>query len=229
MENIEQFIRMLTYEKELLRRSIDELENGQVQREIQKKNIVIKKIRGRLYYYEQWHSEGKLHSRSLGVVKPGRIAEIESRYLNERLMEEKLEEKKLLLANIESALEQAEKKRPQKKLVDRYTFEVYWKDEITARVYVHEREAIVSRFVEHPVKQLFAADRMTRNQLNRILELRCWERGRADIQELLNRIGLSEYNPQQIVRRTHGVSYNDYIWFRFPGERLTSRDVLVRA
>ena len=50
-----------------------------------------------------------------------------------------------------------------------------------------------------------------------------------DIQELLNRIGLSEYNPQQIVRRTHGVSYNDYIWFRFPGERLTSRDVLVRT
>ena len=69
---------------------------------------------------------------------------------------------------------------------------------------------------------------MTRYQLNRILELRCWERDRADINELLENIGLQEYNPQEIVRKTHGVSFNDYIWIRFPGEKLTSKDVLVR-
>ena len=39
---------------------------------------------------------------------------------------------------------------------------------------------------------------------------------------------LSEYNPYEIVKHTHGVSYNDFIWFRFPGEKLTSKDVLVR-
>ena len=31
-----------------------------------------------------------------------------------------------------------------------------------------------------------------------------------------------------IVRKTHGVSYNDYLWFRFPGENLRAEDVLVR-
>ena len=51
---------------------------------------------------------------------------------------------------------------------------------------------------------------------------------RADIGEKLTNLGLKEYNPYEIVKRTHGVSYNDFIWFRFPGEKLTSKDVLVR-
>jgi len=69
---------------------------------------------------------------------------------------------------------------------------------------------------------------MTRFQLGKIMEMRCWEKGRPDINEILNHLGLSEYNPYEIVRKTHGVSYNDFIWFRFPGEKLTSKDVLVR-
>lgn len=69
---------------------------------------------------------------------------------------------------------------------------------------------------------------MTRYQLNKILELRCWDRGRADINEILAHLGLKDYNPYEIVKKTHGVSWNDYIWFRFPGENLTSKDVLVR-
>ncbi len=69
---------------------------------------------------------------------------------------------------------------------------------------------------------------MTRYQLNRILELRCFEKGRADIPQILDRLGLNEYNPQELIRKTHGVSHNDYIWFRFPGEKLTAKDVLVR-
>ncbi len=68
----------------------------------------------------------------------------------------------------------------------------------------------------------------TRYQLGRILELRCWDKQRSDITEILAHLGLKEYNPYEIVRKTHGVSYNDYIWFRFPGEKRTSKDVLVR-
>lgn len=109
-----------------------------------------------------------------------------------------------------------------------YSFEVLWKDEITARVTVEGAQVKVTRYIKHPLKQLFASDRMTRYQLNRILELRCWERGRPDIQEILHHRGLKEYNPHEIVKKTHGVSWNDYIWFRFPGENLTSKDVLVR-
>lgn len=109
-----------------------------------------------------------------------------------------------------------------------YSFEVLWKDEVTASVYVKGHRAEISRYVIHPVKQLFAAPVMSRNQVNKVLELRCFDRGRPDIMEILAHLGLKEYNPYEIVKRTHGVSYNDYIWFRFPGEKLTSKDVLVR-
>lgn len=116
----------------------------------------------------------------------------------------------------------------QEKIVEDYSFEVFWKDEITAKVTVEGPEVKVQRYIKHPLKQLFAKDVMTRYQLNQILELRCWDRERPDIQELLEYRGLKEYNPYEIVKKTHGVSWNDYIWFRFPGENLTSKDVLVR-
>ena len=116
----------------------------------------------------------------------------------------------------------------ERSLLSDFTFEVYWKDEITARVYVKGADVVVARYTDHPVRQLFAKARMTRLQLNRIFRSRCWEEGRPDNRELLNAIGLEHYDPQKIVQRTHGVSYNDFIWFRFPGEKLTSQDVLVR-
>ena len=86
----------------------------------------------------------------------------------------------------------------------------------------------MSRFTDNLGKQLFAQKKMTRFQLGKIFEMRCWEKGRPDIMGILKNIGLSEYNPYEIVKHTHGVSYNDFIWFRFPGEKLTSKDVLVR-
>lgn len=119
--------------------------------------------------------------------------------------------------------------KDKKDILNSYSFDVFWKDEHTAHVEVKPSEVLITRYVKHPVKQIFAADKMTRYQLNKILELRCWDRNRADINDILHHLGLSEYNPQQIVRKTHGVSYNDFIWFRFPGETITSKDVLVRS
>lgn len=114
------------------------------------------------------------------------------------------------------------------KIIEDYSFEVFWKDILTASVSVEGSRVKVVRYVEHPLRQLFASENMTRYQLNKILELRCWDRGRADINEILAHLGLKDYNPYEIVKKTHGVSWNDYIWFRFPGENLTSKDVLVR-
>ena len=121
-----------------------------------------------------------------------------------------------------------DKEKNYKKILEDYSFEVFWKDELTAQVSVEGSRVHVVRHTRHPLRQLFAADEMTRNQLNKILELRCWDRGRPDIYEILELLGLKEYNPYEIVKKTHGVSWNDYIWFRFPGENLTSKDVLVR-
>jgi hypothetical protein len=63
------------------------------------------------------------------------------------------------------------------------------------------------------------------DQIFTYIEDRCSERSRPDQQEILALIGLSEYNPYEIVKKTHGITPDDHFWFRFPGENLTWREV----
>ena len=39
---------------------------------------------------------------------------------------------------------------------------------------------------------------------------------------------VSEYNPWEIVKKTHGVMFEDFIWVRFEGEALVWEDVKIR-
>ena len=193
-----------------------------------KSNIIIKKINGDLYYYSQHRENGKVVSKYLGAVKPGSIVDEEKKQMQISDLSEKVKNLKLDIESLEQMIKCYIKRKKQDSILDNFSFEVYWKDEITARVYVKKKNVIVSRFSDNPGRQLFAEKKMTRYQLGKILELRCFEKGRPDIDEILKHLGLKEYNPYEIVRKTHGVSHNDFIWFRFPGENITSKDVLVR-
>lgn len=229
MKETERIHRLLQYEIGALRQQQMEIEKELEQLGTEQKGIVIKSIQGKQYYYEQWKKNGKLISRSLGRVRPGVIYEEEKRIARRKELMAKWKEQEFLLKELEQTGNVLNQKRKGEKILQDYSFEVYWKDEITAVVRVRGARVEIAKYCEHPVKQIFAAKRITRHQLNRILELRCIERGRPDIQQILNHLGLQEYNPYEIVRKTHGVSYNDYIWFRFPGENLTAKDVLVRT
>ena len=195
---------------------------------VEKQNIIIKRIHGELYYYAQCRKNGKVKSNYLGPVVPGVIAEQEQIQLKIENLQEDIKTLEWDIVSLEKMMQAYKKHIRKEKLVDEFSFEVYWKDEITARVYVRKKDVIISRYTDNPGKQLFAEKKMTRYQLGKIFELRCWEKGRSDIGEILEYLGLSEYNPYEIVKKTHGVSYNDFIWFRFPGEKITSKDVLVR-
>lgn len=192
-------------------------------------SIVVKEIRGKRYYYEQWREGKEIKCISLGRLFPGAVAERE-RLILER--EEAIKECKELVhlrAVIEKQMTELKKDIIESRsTVEDFTFEVFWKNELSARVSARGRNVHVSRYIIHPVRQIFYNEKITRNQLNEILKLRCFEEGRPDIMDKLKAMGLSEYRPLDIVRKTHGVSYNDYIWIRFPGEKLTAEDVLVR-
>lgn len=209
-------VRLLEYQKRL-----EQLQE-------KKSNITIKKINGELYYYAQRRENGKVVSKYLGPVTPGSIADEEKKQIQITDLSEKVKNLRLDIESLEQMIKCFVKRKKQDSILDNFSFEVYWKDDITARVYVRGKNVTVSKYTENPGKQLFADKKMTRYQLGKIFEMRCWEKGRADINEILENLGLKEYNPYEIVRKTHGVSYNDYIWFRFPGEQLTSKDVLVR-
>lgn len=104
----------------------------------------------------------------------------------------------------------------------------FWEDEVVAFVKVKDNKVKVQRFTDHPVKQIFSREEMDVFTLSTILESRCWQRDCRNIDSYLNKLGIPYYDPLAIVQKTHGVSYNDLLWFRFAGENLTWQDVAPR-
>ncbi|MDE6627467.1 MAG: hypothetical protein K2K56_14015 [Lachnospiraceae bacterium] len=228
MKDLERIYQLILAEKKKVLTELERIDRELGELGTEQKSIVIKMIKGKKYYYEQWREAGKLKYKCLGKVYPGAVYQEEKEISRRKELLAQRKEQQLLCEQLQWTLQRMEKQRMEESILQDYSFEVFWRDEITARVAVKGSRVHVSRYCKHPLKQLFAQEKMTRHQLNKILEMRCFEKGRGDIRQILNRFGLKEYNPQELVRKTHGVSYNDYIWFRFPGEKLTAKDVLVR-
>lgn len=107
---------------------------------------------------------------------------------------------------------------------------VYWKDELTAVIQINNNEVLIKKFTDNPIKQFFLAfDKIDMVHFSELLETRCWERERVDIKELLQKIGLTEYDPIKIVSRTFGVSYNDSIWFKFGENNITWKKICPKG
>ena len=65
--------------------------------------------------------------------------------------------------------------------------------------------------------------------VNRFFESRCFPRERRNCKQLLEDLGLEEYIPLEIVRKTHGRQLEDYCWIKFDGEELDyERDIKLR-
>ena len=60
------------------------------------------------------------------------------------------------------------------------------------------------------------------------LDSRSVDRERSDLEDILNRPGIEDYDTIEILRKTHGVSYDDPMWIRFEGETVTWNDVRVK-
>lgn len=106
----------------------------------------------------------------------------------------------------------------------------YWENELTAIATVSGHRVTIQKFTDNTAKQFFYAyNSMDLFQLSELLEIRCWERGRVDINDILRRLGIKEYDPIEIVKRTFGVSYNDPIWFNFYDANLSWEKVRPRG
>lgn len=135
-------------------------------------------------------------------------------------------EKIMEVLGLEIVCKEKDTRPPYIKRWDDLQFTCYWRDEPVSEVLVKGNRAYIKRFVErHPLKQIFYADEMDVNKLSEILRTRCWQDDRADIDLHLKKLGLSYYDPLEIVKRTHGVSYNDFLWIQFRGEHLRWKDV----
>ena len=104
-------------------------------------------------------------------------------------------------------------------------FSVYWADEKTADVKIESNRALIKRYSNSPIKQIFASDNISLYELGEILRSRCWEENRENLEKYLQKMGLSEFNPYEICRKTHGVMFQDKIWFKYKNENISWNDV----
>ena len=101
-------------------------------------------------------------------------------------------------------------------------------DKLITYVKVTHNQTKVQKFTSHSVKQIFHDDEIDVLKVPTVLETRCWQRDCRSIDNYLKKLDISYYDPLAIVKKTHGVSYNDFLWFRFNGENLTWKDVAPR-
>lgn len=113
--------------------------------------------------------------------------------------------------------------------LEKVTFccDVYHGYEKTGRI-----EIIDSKLVKNEVytdKLLFHICPRSKTLMSVVSALKeriiCEERFTEEVQKFL---GLKEYNVYQILRKTHGVNVNDFLWLKFDDESITWDDVRVR-
>lgn len=78
----------------------------------------------------------------------------------------------------------------------------------------------VQNFSRNPWELVFKGGEPSDEKLLKFFERRSFRRERPDVAIALEEIGLTEYDPRLIVRKTHGSFFHDTYWIRFKGEDL---------
>lgn len=111
-------------------------------------------------------------------------------------------------------------------------FEVLWKNKLCAKVRVDYKSQKVDckQFTDDFLARPFNKkdEDVTIDDVLDFFEFRCFPRERANRDQLLKDLGLDSYFPREIVRKTHGIILEDFMWIRFKGETITYDDIKVR-
>jgi len=106
------------------------------------------------------------------------------------------------------------------------------RDKVTADVEV-DYAAKTVKYVPHTT-DIYALPFGVRQNPNiadvsRFFESRCFPKEQRNCKQLLEDLGLEEYIPLDIVRKTHGRQLEDYCWIKFEGEELDyEKDIKLR-
>lgn len=98
------------------------------------------------------------------------------------------------------------------------TFDVFNKTTHLAHVRVNDNIVTAIAYTDDRIFTPFHLKNVTAEMVMRFLRNRCFESTRPDKDDILRILGLKQYSVLDIVRVTHGVMAEDYIWLRFDGE-----------
>lgn len=110
-------------------------------------------------------------------------------------------------------------------------FRTYWKDTLCS--YIEYDKSInhikYETYVENPIYLPFGKNKNpTLAHLFKFFQSRCFPEVRTRKNQMLRCIGVDHYDPELIVRKTHGMQAEDFMWIEFEGENLSYDDIKVR-
>lgn len=107
-------------------------------------------------------------------------------------------------------------------------FDIMHKNEKLYSIEFTKQSPIVKRFTDRLAYKQFYTDTPSAQEIIEWFEGRCFPKTRDNKDEILKVLGLKEYDPLDIIRITHGVLFDDYIWIKFKGEDITYDQVKIR-
>lgn len=101
-------------------------------------------------------------------------------------------------------------------------FEYYEKDKLNTKVSVDyvKQEIIVENFTDDIVEQAFGKRKITMDIIDEFFRERVFPETRVNCKDILEGLGLRNFDAEAIARITHGVLIHDFNWIRFDEEEI---------
>ena len=110
-------------------------------------------------------------------------------------------------------------------------YHIMFQNTHVADVYTNEHHIFqkIEKFVPDSPIQPFWGDNMSTERFYMFMKDRCYEDSRGDLPQILASVGMTENNPYEWCKLTHGVTYEDFFWIKYEGEDIRWEDVRVRT
>lgn len=100
-----------------------------------------------------------------------------------------------------------------------YSVKVYFQEELICEIFVNGHDVTFKNYSDLVIFLPFGVrTSATYEDLMEYYEDRCFPRTRTGAKELLHDLGLDDYDPELICRKTHGMQFDDFVWLQFSDE-----------
>lgn len=112
--------------------------------------------------------------------------------------------------------------------MDNLQFTIMWKDNECTKIDIKGCKVSVQIIDTSPLHNLVTNMPLDLSHLLMRLETRCFPRNRVNSTEILAKMGLDNYDIMKIIKITHGIKTDDFVWIKFSDEDLCFNDVRIR-